>query len=93
MKGAAIASPLQLGASALVKSLSDPKVLKIAESLNLNLRDPATLNRLIAETGRVLSSTEVSLGAEQAQPALPVPGQSAYVRKALRMYREIAALK
>jgi len=86
-------SPLPARITALSKALNDPRVLGVAQSLNMNLRDPATLRRLLAKANQYLSSTEVSLSQELAQPTELVPGQSAYVRNALRMYQEIAALK
>ncbi len=96
MNAAAAVRPLPFGIEALAKSLNDPGVLRVAQALNLNLRDPATRRRLLAETKQFLASTEVSLSQEQVYPedaAAATAGQSAYVRNALRMYREIAAMK
>ena len=93
MNAASLALTLPGGITALGKSLNDPKVVGIAQSLNLNLRDPATLSRLLSETTELLlSSTQVSLSKEEVPPQYPVPGQSQYVRNALRTYREIAAM-
>jgi hypothetical protein len=60
--------------------------------MNLNLRDPATLRRLVSRANQYLASTEVSLSWEPVLPDALASGQSVYVRNALRMYREIAAL-
>ena len=87
-----LASPA--GIDALTRSLNDPRVMRVAESLQQNLQDPATLRRLLAKANEILSaSAEVSLSEEPPPILALVPGQSAYVRNAIRTYLEIAAMK
>lgn len=83
----------------LARALSDPKVEGLARSLNLNLRDPATLNNLLARARHTIeSSTHVTLGPE---PMVTEPEsstdlvtiQSQYVRHALRTYLSIASMR
>ncbi|MSQ51860.1 MAG: hypothetical protein EXR28_08225 [Betaproteobacteria bacterium] len=84
--------------AALARALSDPKVEGLARSLNLNLRDPATLNNLLARARHSIeSSTHVTLGAEPVATDLSpatdlVPIQSPYVRHALQTYLRIGAM-
>jgi len=93
METASLAPVLPAGIAALGRSLSDPKVVRIAQSLNLNLRDPVTLRKVLTETKKyLLSSTLVGLRQEQLPADEAVPGQSRYVRDALRTYRGIAAM-
>ena len=83
----------------LARALSDPKVEALARSLNLNLRDPATLNNLLARARHTIdASTYVSLGAEpmalDPAPSMDmIPIQNPYVRQALRTYLDIEAMK
>jgi hypothetical protein len=94
VKAASLSLALPVGVAALSKSLSDPKVVRVAQSLKLNLHDPATLGRLLTEMNRYLSwSAQVRPGNEQWALEEPVQGQSQYVRNALRIYREIDAMK
>jgi hypothetical protein len=84
--------------TALAKALSDPKVEGLARSLNLNLRDPGTLNNLLARAKQTIeASTHVSIGtglaqAEQTATIDLVPIQNPYVRNALRTYQSIDAM-
>jgi len=85
--------------AALAKALSDPRVEGLARSLNLDLRDPATLNNLLARTRETIeSSTQVTLGPD-ASAGPPsgsmdlVHAQTPYVRHALRTYLAIDAMK
>jgi hypothetical protein len=94
VKTASLSLTLPVGVAALSKSLSDPEVVRVARSLKLNLRDPAILGRLLKEMNRYLSlSAQVRSGHEQRTLEGPDQGQSQYVRNALRIYREIDAMK
>jgi hypothetical protein len=85
---------LPVGIATLSRSLGDPRVVRAAQSLNLNLRDPTTLGRLLAEMNRYLAlSAEVNVTDEQPRIESLVPEQSEYIRKAIRTYREIEAMK
>ena len=85
--------------AALAKALSDPRVEGLARSLNLNLRDPATLSNLLARTRETIeSSTQVTIGPEAAFGAPPAPMElvqthTPYVHHALRTYHAIEAMK
>ena len=85
--------------AALAKALSDPRVEGLARSLNLNLRDPATLSNLLARTRETIeSSTQVTIGPEAAIGAPPasmelVQAHTPYVHHALRTYHAIEAMK
>jgi hypothetical protein len=85
---------LPVGIATLSRSLGDPTVVRTAQSLNLNLRDPTTLGRLLAEMNRYLvSSAEVNVTDEPSRADSPVPEQSEYIRNAIRTYREIEAMR
>lgn len=83
----------------LARALSDPKVEGLARSMNLNLRDPVTLKKLLARAKHTLeSSTEVSLSSEsmltEPEPSMEsdiIPGQ--FIQHALRTYRSIASMR
>ncbi|MCX7143326.1 MAG: hypothetical protein NT123_20190 [Proteobacteria bacterium] len=93
MKTASLPAMLHGGSAALARALEDPVVARLARSMNLDLRDPATLNKLLAMTQQHAdSSAEVSLGQRQALAELLVPGQSRYARDAIRTYMKIAAM-
>ena len=85
--------------AALAKALSDPKVEGLARSLNLNLRDPATLSNLLARARETIeSSTQVTIGPDATTGAPStsmdlVQAQTPYVRHALRTYLAIDAMK
>ena len=88
----ALALPARIDSPA--RSLSDPRVSKVAQSLQQNLRDPATLRRSLFEASEILSaSTEVSLGQEPPPEVFVMYDQTPYVRNAIRTYLEIAAMK
>jgi len=84
---------LQGGSEALSKALSDPGVERIAQSLHLDLRDPATLTGLLATTRKYVdSSPEVSFDQKQLLSRELAPGHSGHAREAIRTYLEIAAM-
>jgi len=84
----------QNGSRMLAKALGDPRVLKLVQSLRLDLQDPATLNGLFAMTQQYVdASSEVSLGQKQMLALELAPGQSGYARNAIRTYLEIAEMK
>ena len=88
----ALALPVRIASPA--RSLSDPRVLKVAQSLPQNLRDPATRRRSFFEANEILSaSTEVSLSQELLPAEIVMDDQTPYVRNAIRTYLEIAAMK
>jgi hypothetical protein len=69
-------------------------LVKVAQVRNLNLHDLAVLGRLLAELNRYLAlRSQGRLSEERRHSEDAVPGQSAYVRNALRIYREIDAMK
>jgi hypothetical protein len=78
----------------LVRAASDPRLVKVAQVRNLNLHDLAALGRLLTELNRYLAlPSQGRLSDERRNSEDLVPGQSAYVRNALRIYREIDAMK
>lgn len=100
MKAVAASSDLPaIRSSALARALSDPKVEGLARSLNLNLRDPATLNNLLSRAKETIeASTQVTLGADPVPTGEPpamdvVPVQNSYVRAALQAYRAIDSMR
>jgi hypothetical protein len=85
--------------SALSNALRDPKVEELARSLNLDLRDPDTLNNLLAQTKQTIeASTHVSISMQLAPvehyPVMDMePVQISYVRNALRTYQSIDSMR
>lgn len=94
MQADAFAAFLQNGSGLLKKALGDPRVGKLARSLHLDLGDPATMKGLLVRTQQYVdASSEVSLGQKQMLARELAPGQSWYVRDAIRTYLEIAEMK
>lgn len=94
MQADAFAAMPQDGSGTLKKALNDPRVGKLAQSLHLDLTDPAALNGLLAWAQRYVDkSSEVSPGQKRILARELSPGQSRYARDAIRTYLEIAAMK
>jgi len=93
METVPFAAMLQGGSEALGKALSDPGVERIAQSLHLDLRDPATLNGVLAMTQQYAESApEVGFEQKQLLSRELAPGHSGRAREAIRTYLEIAAM-
>lgn len=100
----AIAAPTSLLSrqTILTRALSDPKVETLARSMNLDLRNPDTLNRLLGQAQEIVGETRVSLaGASSAANEGGLIGATSTqvarisdprARQAIRTYLEIAAL-
>jgi hypothetical protein len=94
MQTDSFAALLQSGSGLLEKALGDPGVEKLARSLNLNLRDPAALKGLLARTQQYVdASSEVSASQKHLLAQELTPGQTWYVRDAIRTYRKIAEMR
>ncbi len=93
MKPAFFATTSPGGSSALKQALGDPGVARIARTLHLDLRDPATLNGLLAMTQQYVdASPEVGLRFKQLLSRELTPDQSRHAREAVRTYQKIAAM-
>lgn len=93
MKAAALAALKSSGSGALAKALSDARVGRIAKALDLDLQDPATLNKLLELSQQYVdASSQISLSQKQMLTQELLPDESAREREAVRTYLEIAAM-
>ena len=80
------------GGGAFERALRDPRVQRVAKSLNVDLADAGTLQSLFL---RARDAVEASA---PVAPAAPVPGvnpetiQNHYVRNAIRTYQEVVGM-
>lgn len=85
--------PVDAGSAPLIRALSDPRVVGIAQSMNLNLQDPRVLKGLLKRTRQIIeSSTEVSISTEPLMEQAPMTVQNTYARNAIRTYQQIERL-
>jgi hypothetical protein len=84
---------LNPGSTALTRALGDPRIVGIAQSMNLNLQDPRVLKGLLKRTRQIIeASAEVTIGSELL-PAEPATVTDAYARNAIRTYRQIERMR
>jgi len=81
------------GFAPLTKALGDLGVERLARTLNLDLQDPKTLNKLLSLTQRYVdTSPQISPIQRQMLSQALVRDQSRFVRDAIRTYLTIAAM-
>ncbi len=80
------------GSGAFERALRDPRVRRVAKSLNVDLADPATLQSLFV---RARDAVEASAPVASGTPAEAAPGVNPdtipnhYVRHAIRAYQDV----
>ena len=102
MKAVAAPASVVSRQTILTRALNDPRVENLARSMNLDLRNPDTLNRLLNQAQEIVGETRVSLAGSSSATLqgelIPSPAtQVARIsdpraRAAIRTYLEVAAL-
>lgn len=93
MKAAALAALKSSGSGALAKALSDAGVARVAKTLNLDLEDPATLNKLLELSQQYVdASPQISQSQKQMLTQELFRDERGLEHEAVRTYLEISAM-